>query len=192
MSDKVPNVVTVTTAANETGFSPQHIRRLIDDACTKCDGAGCEQCFNTGRRLPAVKDAGVWLIFKDGLYLATHEERKPYELPENLKVTEAGIRDVNIDEPPPDADQVNLAREWLRQFCRYRQTLNYKPTAASYTLKDAVRRWAGTYIGNGAFITAAMQEGYVTEPVTAGSHIAVFNISLPRTNSQRYREACLN
>jgi hypothetical protein len=75
---------------------------------------------------------------------------------------------------PPDPEQVATCRRWLALFARPRKTIN--PRRHSYGLKHDVERWAGGYVGNGAFIAAALAEGYRVRQVDRGPN-AFFNMS---------------
>ena len=60
---------------------------------------------------------------------------------------------------PPYPSEIEICRQWLQLFAQ--------PTArcgrrSSYGLKHDVEKWAGKYVSNGAFITAAIAEGYRT------------------------------
>lgn len=66
---------------------------------------------------------------------------------------------------PVDQAQVTLCRKWIQTFGVKRKTAN--PDHSSYGLKHCVERWLITdpnadhyYVSNGAFITAAIEEGY--------------------------------
>lgn len=65
-----------------------------------------------------------------------------------------------------DKKQVELCREWIRKYTKPRKTINRK--TSSYGLKHRVERWCKeqksyAYIGNGAFVAAALLEGYRAE-----------------------------
>lgn len=85
--------------------------------------------------------------------------------------------------------QIELCREWIRTHVEPRKTINSR--AHSYALKHRVEDWArtlpapdrGAYIPNGAFIVAALLEGYRTEPTGIN---AVFAMSFaPMVRRQR-------
>jgi hypothetical protein len=83
------------------------------------------------------------------------------------------------DRSPVDEAQVQVAREFIRNSCLKRKVFNRRHT--SYFLKHVAEDWAKaqgkavTYISNGAFIAAAIDEGYEwkQEP---GSHNAAFKL----------------
>jgi hypothetical protein len=82
---------------------------------------------------------------------------------------------------PPDPKQVELCREWIRLHCSPRKSINHH--AYSYALKHAVESWLRNakrpaYITNGAFIAAAIAEGYRYRRARPSSINAVFNMSL--------------
>jgi hypothetical protein len=83
--------------------------------------------------------------------------------------------------PPVDEKQVALCREWLRAFIRPRTRFNAE--YSSYVLKHRVQAWADEYVSNGAFIVAAMREGYRVQP--RGKLNANFNMSFPRSTACR-------
>jgi hypothetical protein len=82
-------------------------------------------------------------------------------------------------EGAPDQFQVALCRMWIREIMRPQSDMGRR---TSYGYKHDVERWAeetqGThhYIANGAFITAAIEEGYLYERADEGSPNAVFNM----------------
>ena len=63
-----------------------------------------------------------------------------------------------FDKSPIDEQQVALCREWITRFTV--PTANLNRTTDSYNLKHDVERWAKKYISTGAFIIAAIREGY--------------------------------
>jgi len=69
--------------------------------------------------------------------------------------------------------QFNLAVAWLKQ-CPRTKTINRRKS--SYGLKEEVEDWAHGYVGNGAFIAAALHLGYKTI-LTDGYPNAYLNIS---------------
>jgi hypothetical protein len=106
-----------------------------------------------------------------------------------------GLCNRNCDHAEPDPEQVDVCRAWLRAHCEPRKTINTR--RSSYGLKHDVehstsvpdvthlqtdqwgRQWAGSYryVTNGAFIAAALLEGYRMVPTGLGSPNAWFNIS---------------
>lgn len=108
-----------------------------------------------------------------------------------------GLVPENRPTPNPDrptADQIACCQEWIRAYCTPRKKENTK--YSSYNLKHAVERWTDgqaeytgismrtykfegnehKYISNGAFIVAAILEGYTATPVRRGSSNACFNM----------------
>lgn len=198
MSKTTMNVVTTSGAASILDISPRRVLDLIYEDCPVChrNGRNCERCYGTGRRLPAKKMGGSWLIFRDKLDLTDVQNRavgrpKKYKLDESLKVTTVGIRfkGEHKDEEPPDPSEIGVACEWLRKFCNRRSSFN--KSQSSYSIKDAVRRWSGQYVSNGAMIEAALQEGYRAKPTRFAAHVAWFDMSFPRKRTDRYEEARL-
>jgi hypothetical protein len=80
--------------------------------------------------------------------------------------------------PPPDPEQVKLCREWIRENVGRRKTINHARN--SYGLKHVVERVTETYITNGAFIRAALDEGFEIEP--CGKKNAYFNFSYRKSS----------
>lgn len=98
---------------------------------------------------------------------------------------------------PPIQAQVEKCREFIRARCSKRNSINYKRT--SYGLKHDVERWTREqgktydqiddwgrawtgdyfYVSNGAFIVAALLEGYRAERIRLGPN-ASFNLSVLR------------
>ena len=70
--------------------------------------------------------------------------------------------------------EIDHARAWL-QTQQPRMTLN--PRRSSYGLKHIAERAAGTYIGNGSFIAAALLEGWTVKRIPGGNPNAWLNIS---------------
>lgn len=101
-------------------------------------------------------------------------------------------RGCDSDSPcPVNPGQVELARQWLRIHCQPRKTIN--PRRSSYGLKHDVEGWTSAqgnavYVSNGAFIVAALLEGYRAEPRGGESINACFNISFA-PSVRRMREA---
>ncbi|HEY2406832.1 MAG TPA: hypothetical protein VGI10_12555 [Polyangiaceae bacterium] len=77
----------------------------------------------------------------------------------------------------PDPKQVADCRRWIRWFVRPRRTINQK--RSSYGLKHTVENWAGRYVANGAFIAAAIAEGYRVAQIGQGPN-AWFNMGFVR------------
>jgi hypothetical protein len=51
----MPIEINTKEAGRRLGISPQRVIQLIAEHCPQCQGAGCERCRHTGRRLPARK-----------------------------------------------------------------------------------------------------------------------------------------
>ncbi len=77
----------------------------------------------------------------------------------------------------PDPRQVVVCRRWIRWFVRPRKTINSR--RSSYGLKHDAENWAGIYVTNGAFIAAAVAEGYRYEQIDRGPN-ANFNMGFAR------------
>ena len=87
---------------------------------------------------------------------------------------------------PIDPQQVALCKKWLELHARPRKTINFRE-GSSYGFKHRVERWCETfgphrYIGNGAFIRAAIDLGYkyVQRGPNAHFNIAPRGPALPR------------
>lgn len=106
---------------------------------------------------------------------------------EGLKITRQGLYPARSlighdDGSPPDDGQVELCRGWLRERARPSRSVCKSWLGcelSSYALKHVVEGWLrgrgeGAYIANGAFIEAAVREGYRWRPVRPGSPNAVF------------------
>ena len=78
--------------------------------------------------------------------------------------------------------EVALCREWIQAFCR--PSKDVTTNRSSYGYKHDVERWvrsksgASHYISNGAFILAALAEGFRCAPTEPGSANAHFNMSI--------------
>lgn len=70
-------------------------------------------------------------------------------------------------------DEIEAARQWLARQHRI-ATLNQRRT--SYGLKHIAERTMGRYISNGAFIAAALLDGWQTKRLNNGPN-ALLNIS---------------
>ena len=57
--------------------------------------------------------------------------------------------------------EIDAARQFLRECCS--QTKTIRPHTSSYGLKHEAERWISRYVSNGAFIAAAVLEGYRLE-----------------------------
>jgi hypothetical protein len=78
----------------------------------------------------------------------------------------------------PDPDEVDICNAWLRAHAKPTKTIRHDHS--SYGYKPAVERWAGTYISNGAFIVAALAQGYRAERTDYGTSNADFALRVPR------------
>jgi len=100
------------------------------------------------------------------------------------RVSDNGLepnRDWPVDPEAPAQDQVDVCREWLRLHAE--PTKNIRRAAYSYALKHVVEKWVAKsghhkYVSNGAFIAAALQEGYRAKRATSGSLNARFNMQV--------------
>ena len=119
-------------------------------------------------------------------------------LPTGEPVCSAGVCVRGCSHGAPSPPQVETAREWIRAHARPRKTLN--TTRSSYGLKHSVeasscgaglvylqrdhqgRMWPSPrlYISNGAFIAAAILEGYLAVRCRWNSPNVHFNMGLPR------------
>lgn len=57
----------------------------------------------------------------------------------------------------PDSHEVTICRDWIKTHCKILKKVKYN--SSSYGLKHLVEEMANTYIPNGAFIQAAIEEG---------------------------------
>lgn len=87
-------------------------------------------------------------------------------------ITAEGI--VNTAGPLPDDKQVEMARKWLKEKAIRIASINKKST--SYGWKHIAEKYVRSYISNGAFIHAAMLEGFKVKQVE-DSQNAYLNIS---------------
>ena len=88
---------------------------------------------------------------------------------------------------PPNPKQVAICREWLALFAIHTKTI--RPRRCSYEYKHDVERWTEKrgpreYIANGAFIAAAVAEGYRLKPTSDGSPNAYFNLGPRPTGAE--------
>jgi hypothetical protein len=108
-------------------------------------------------------------------------------LPAGFVITEAGLRHCSEStyEDLPDPKEVKLCEEWIKEFARPQEVEN--PRAFSYSLKHIVENWANNYIANGAFIQAAILQGYKVKPQDGIN--AIFNMALflPEDNWRRVK-----
>ncbi len=102
-----------------------------------------------------------------------------YRLPNGFVLTDKGIvptEDADADILPPE-DEVRACRRWLRHWARESDQIDRK-AVSSYRWKHVVEKGTpetGNYISNGAFIQAALSEGYKMEVIGNGPN-ARFNI----------------
>lgn len=89
-----------------------------------------------------------------------------------------GICRAGCSHEPPNAEQVEACRAWLRTYAQPRKTFNRR--SSSYGLKHDVERDSDghLYVSNGAFLKAALLEGYRIEPIGDGPN-GRLNIALP-------------
>lgn len=102
------------------------------------------------------------------------------------KITAFGIESKK-NMPPremPDPEQVKQAREVLAQ-CEQVQTI-YK-RHSSYGLKHVLERFLGSYISNGAFIQAAILEGYTLDIVPPNAKINISRKSVKYLKSNKIK-----
>ena len=69
----------------------------------------------------------------------------------------------NTDTRSCDEEAIKKCREFIREYCTTRKTLNRK--FSSYFLKHVCEKVIGDYVSNGDFIQAAILEGYRVEPI---------------------------
>jgi hypothetical protein len=88
------------------------------------------------------------------------------------------------EKKPPSEAEVELCEKWISLFCSKRQS-GIRKDLSSYYLKHRVEEWLRTqgdysYIGNGAFIKAAIREGYVFKPSFKNSPNALFDMDFSK------------
>lgn len=83
------------------------------------------------------------------------------------------MRGASEELSPFNASQIRNSREWLQLFAHPLRTV--RPRQNSYRLKHDVEYWAdvmrpkeGSYVTNGAFIVAALLEGYRWRIINGG------------------------
>lgn len=96
---------------------------------------------------------------------------------EDLVIDANGIMPEAKAKTPPDVEQVERARKFLKLFGR--KTVAISTKRSSYGLKHTVEKLDG-YISNGALIQAAKELGYKMRPLRAGSPNVYLNISISR------------
>jgi hypothetical protein len=92
------------------------------------------------------------------------------------------------DPHDPSAKEVDIARKWIRAHATPRKRIERK--ISSYGLKHHVEDWTAAngeraYVSNGAFIAAAVLEGYRYVQAGEGSPNAFFNMSVPSRGGVR-------
>jgi hypothetical protein len=97
------------------------------------------------------------------------------------------LTDVNPSRRELDPHEVELARRWIRLFATPTKTIRRR--YYSYGYKHAVERWTeksgfNNYISNGAFIQAALLEGYRCAPIRSSSLNAYFNMTVAEADYQ--------
>ena len=107
-------------------------------------------------------------------------KREPIITPSNLRTF--GFIDLHqhpdlpeLQNEYPERDEIDECIRWLLKFAEPGPTLALRRT--SYGYKHTVERWAGRYISNGAFITAAIELGYRWRRVMNGPN-AVFALKM--------------
>ena len=88
-----------------------------------------------------------------------------------------GIVDRGDGVGPPDPDQVKLARAWIEDNVSPRKTI--RKQVSSYALKHMCEQDCGEYVGNGAFIQAALDLGYQAQDNGTGRN-AWFNFAIKK------------
>jgi hypothetical protein len=86
----------------------------------------------------------------------------------------------------PDPAQIRLCQDWLIAWARPTKTIRKRHS--SYTWKHAVERYSVSvsrtglreYVSPGAFIEAAIREGFRIVPTHVGSPNAFLNLSVRR------------
>ena len=88
-----------------------------------------------------------------------------------------GLCTAGCDHGRIDPAQVVLCRAWLRRWAYRRRYINRM--RGSYRLKhDVESAPGGFYVTNGAFILAAILEGYRAIPCASGSPNAYFDLGI--------------
>lgn len=123
-----------------------------------------------------------------------------------VRVTESGFS-VKGGEREPAADQIKVCREWIQKHCRKRKTV--KANQTSHQMKHWVEKWTRSqpdmarrlqynwhdkvayrsevyYVSQGAFIKAALEEGYQARQIL-DSQYAVFNMSVRKDEDSEWR-----
>lgn len=94
-------------------------------------------------------------------------------------VCSAGIKSSHLkDNSPVDAEEVNYCREYIKEFLK----VDKRGGHSSYHFKHMVESHYNTYISNGAFIVAAIQEGCRIERFSLNSP----NVRVYMAHKKRY------
>ncbi len=108
---------------------------------------------------------------EDAQYLDKHRWRR---------VSAAGFepnREGTEDTRDPSPEEIAACRLWLRTYAVPTKTIRPR---TSYGYKHHVERWADLYVPNGAFIQAAILEGFRVERIDHTSINAVFALRMRR------------
>lgn len=54
--------LSITEAAELLGYTRGRLHQWKGEKCPHCDGAGCDKCLNTGKRLPTVQFGSQFLV----------------------------------------------------------------------------------------------------------------------------------
>lgn len=98
----------------------------------------------------------------------------------------------NLDDDPvkkrkPSKENIDECRKWIGKWIDERKSIN--KNRGSYKLKQLVEDYRiedthDDYISNGAFIQAAVDEGYKIQPFGPNSPNAYFNMSFVRIKKE--------
>ncbi len=119
------------------------------------------------------------LVYPDQVKLYT-DVKIPPDLKARFDQNQAGM--IELLRPQIPADQVQACVDWLREFGTPTKTI--RTWTDSYSLKHIVERWDGHYVCNGAFIVAAIREGYTAVPSRDDRFTAEFNLSFAKWNTR--------
>ena len=97
------------------------------------------------------------------------------EIIENGFVTSPKRLGYVTDNMPPREDEIEICKEWLRKWAKPRKTMNND--RSSYEIKHFIEHTDNKYVTNGAFIQAAIEEGYKVERIEDSPN-AIFNIDV--------------
>lgn len=142
-----------------------------------------------------------------GQYVYRRSDEEVVVVPEvPVRVSTVGFSTLG-GERDPAPDQVKVCREWIQKHGRKRRTLRHD--VSSYALKHRVEKWTRSqpdmarrlqynwqdkvayrsevyYVSEGAFIQAALDEGYEAERVRDTTR-AVFNMSVRKDEDSEWR-----